>query len=234
MLKINFAPDDYIQKKQSLRINRLCLVLFLLFMSALVGMFSLIKLRQRAIISQVTLVNRQMLEASESIKQLEELQAKRKMMMKAALITAELIEPIPRSVVLASLTNNLPAGVSLTKLKLTQRELRQSANTNNYSNKFEAKKADMSSNPTPVAPHDETRIELEGIAPSNIQVAGYIERLSSCILFEDVALVHSKERTVDHEKALEFKLTAMLNQQTELTRSDLVSMKKTDSSKFIK
>jgi Tfp pilus assembly protein PilN len=231
MLKINFAPDDYIQKKQSLRINRLCLVLFLLFMSALVGMFSLIKLRQRAILSQVTLVNRQMLEASESIQQLEELQTKRKKMMKAALITAELIEPVPRSVVVASLTNNLPAGVSLTKLKLVQKEQKRTANTNNYSSKFEAKKADIDADVSIAAIEqcNETRIELEGIAPSNIQVAGYIERLSSSVLFENVALVHSKERTISHEKFLEFKLTAMLSQKAELTRSNIVSMKQEGS-----
>jgi Tfp pilus assembly protein PilN len=231
MLKINFAPDDYIQKKQSLRINRLCLVLFLLLMSALVGMFSLIKLRQRAILHQADSVNRRMLEASESIRQLEELQAKRKMMMKAALITAELIEPVPRSVVLASLTNNLPAGVSLTKLKLTQKELDQAVNLNEYSNKYEARKAEIAPNSdtAAVGRRSETRVELEGIAPSNIQVAGYIERLSSSVLFEDVALVHSKERVISGEKFLEFKLTAMLSRQAELTRSDMVSMKQAGS-----
>ena len=36
--------------------------------------------------------------------------------------TAELIEPVPRSVLLASLTNNLPAGVSLLRLNVVQKE----------------------------------------------------------------------------------------------------------------
>jgi Tfp pilus assembly protein PilN len=231
MLKINFAPDDYIQKRQSLRINRLCLILFVLLMSVLAGMFGLIKLRQGTITRQVDLVNREMLEATEEIRQLEELQTKRKMMMKAALITAELIEPVPRSVVLASLTNNLPAGVSLTKLKLTQKEQNRVVNLNEPSSKFEARKAGIASGSetTAVGRHSETRVELEGIAPSNIQVAGYIERLSSSVLFEDVALVHSKERVISGEKFLEFKLTAMLSRQAELTRSDMVSMKQAGS-----
>jgi len=230
MLKINFAPDDYIQKKQSLRINRLCLILFVLLMSILTGMFMLIKFRQRAISHQADIVNRKMSEAAEAIKQLEELQTKRKKMMKAALITAELIEPVPRSVVLASLTNNLPGGVSLTRLKLDLQESKVVTSSADYSSKFDARKAEIQTDSEPtVERRSETHVELEGIAPSNIQVAGYIEQLSGSALFEDVALVHSKERIISGEKFLEFKLTAMLSWRAELTRIDMVSMKQAGS-----
>jgi len=230
MLKINFAPDDYIQKRQLLRINRLCLILFVLLMCVLTGMFGLIKLRQRTITHKVGLVNREMLEATEEIKQLDELQAKRKMMMKAALITAELIEPVPRSVILASLTNNLPGGVSLTRLKLVQKEPKQAIGSADYSSKYETRKAEMQGDlEDAVERRLETHVELEGIALSNIQVAAYIERLSDSALFEDVTLVHSKERIISDDKFLEFKLTAMLSRQAELTRSDMVSMKKAGS-----
>jgi Tfp pilus assembly protein PilN len=230
MLKINFAPDDYIQKRQLLRINRLCLILFVLLMCVLTGMFGLIKLRQRAIAHQADLVNREMLDATEQIKQLDELQAKRKMMMKAALITAELIEPVPRSVILASLTNNLPGGVSLTGLKLVQEEPKRTISPADYSSKYETRKAEMSvDSETAVGRRLETHVELEGIASSNIQVAAYIERLSGSALFEDVTLVHSKERAISDDKLLEFKLTAMLSRQAELTRGDMVSMKQAGS-----
>jgi Tfp pilus assembly protein PilN len=230
MLKINFAPDEYIQKKQSIHMNRVCLVMFVFLMCILTGMFVLIKVRQRSIAHEVTEVNLMMQQGAEAIKQLEELQAKRKMMMNTALITAELIEPVPRSVILASLTNNLPGGVSLTQLKLFQRELKRVANTNGYSNKFEARKATIQ--PDSEANNErrsETSVELQGIAASNIQVAAYIERLSSSSLFEGVALIHSKERTISGEKCLEFKLTAMLSRQAELTRGDMVSIKQAGS-----
>ncbi len=230
MLKINFAPDEYIQKKQSLRMNRLCLVMFVFLMCILTGMFVLIKFRQRTIVREVAEVNLMMQQGAEAIQQLEELQTKRKMMMKAALITAELIEPVPRSVILASLTNNLPGGVSLTQLKLSQRELKRPVGSNDYSNKFEARKSTIQSDSETAAKRrTETNVELEGIAASNIQVAAYIERLSGSSLFEGVALVHSKQRTISGEKCLEFKLTAMLSRQAELTRGDMVSIKQAGS-----
>ena len=113
MLNINFVPEDYIQNNECRRTNFLYLVLFVVVMAGLGGAFFTIKVRQRTLDSEEKLANSKMSEAQESIKQFEELQDKRRSMMKIALATAELIEPVPRSVLLACLTNKLPGGVSL-------------------------------------------------------------------------------------------------------------------------
>ena len=73
----------------------------------------------------------------EAIKQFELLQSRRKEMMKTALMTAELLEPLPRSIVLASLTNELPAGTSLMEVKFNQKEPAGKTSTSAY----QAKKA---------------------------------------------------------------------------------------------
>ena len=122
MLNINFVPDDYVQNNESRRTNWMCIILFVIVMAGLGGSFVTIKMRQRACNVQENLVNTKMAQIQEVIQQFEELQTKRKAMMKAALTTAELLEPVPRSVVLASFTNNLPPGVSLLKLSLIQKE----------------------------------------------------------------------------------------------------------------
>ena len=122
MLNINFVPDDYVQKRESMRANVMYLILFLVVMIGLGGTFMVLKVRQRAIASQSAVVTEKMEKAKKDIAQLEDLQAKRKQMMKAALMTAELIEPMPRTVVLAELTNTLPSGVSLRNVKLLEKE----------------------------------------------------------------------------------------------------------------
>src|SRR3990172_10110229 len=103
MPNINFVPDDYIQNNESRRTNLFCVVMLLIVMIGLMGAFGIIKMRQKACAAQEGLVNDKMGRMQEAIKKFEQLQGKRKEMMKTALMTAELLEPVPRSIMLASL-----------------------------------------------------------------------------------------------------------------------------------
>jgi len=222
MVNINFVPDDYIQSSESRRANLMCLVLFVIVMAALGGSFVTIKMRQSAFGAKEQLVNAKMARVRETIKQFEELQAKRKEMMKTALVTAQLLEPVPRSVLLASLTNNLPPGVSLLKLSFIQKEVKQ-AGLAAPASKYQAAKAQMPAAQTPVSPEKslQTYIEIGGIAPSDLQVASYIERLSTSRLLTNVALVESKEHKIEDTTFRRFKLTAMLQNDVHLTKDDV-------------
>ena len=115
---INFVPNDYVEQRQSSRANFLYLMLLTAMLGAIGITFGFIKMRQRAVQGELTQLNTRMSAANQQIAQLEELKAKSKTMMKTMVMTAELLEPVPRSVLLASLTNNLPSGVSLTDLDL--------------------------------------------------------------------------------------------------------------------
>jgi len=222
MLNINFVPDDYVQSNESRRTNLMYLALLALVMAALGGSFMTIKIRQHACSIRENLVNKKMSQIQQSIKQFEDLQAKRKEMMKTALTTAELLEPVPRSVLLATLTNNLPAGVSLLKLNLVQSEPKQTSGaavTNQY-HAAQAKKADAQPQSS-TEKFLETRIDIEGIAPSDLQVAAYIERLSNSTLMNNVALVESKEHAIEGTSFRQFKLNATLKKDVHLTKDDV-------------
>ena len=223
MANINFVPDDYVQNTESSRTNLLYLVLFGVVMIALCGSFMTIKIRQRACGVKEQIVNTKMGKIQEAIKKFEELQTKRGEMMRTALTTSQLIEPVPRSVLLASMTNNLPQGVSLLKLGLLQKESArglQPASTSKYQSK-QAKKA--AANAQQVSQELlETHIDIEGVAPSDLQVAEYIGRLGNSSLLDNVALVESKEHEVkDGTTFRRFKLTAMLQKEVHLTREDV-------------
>jgi Tfp pilus assembly protein PilN len=227
MININFVPDDYIQKRESLRANMMYLILFLIVMISLSGTFVVLKISQKAIANQAMIAAAKMDKAKKDIAQLEDLQAKHKLMMKAALMTAELIEPAPRTVILAELTNTLPAGVSLGDLKLLEKQ--PSTTTNSSAPKAntydQAKTAAAAQNAAPAALPEkndvETCIEIDGIAPSDIQVAEYIAQLNNSILLDDVQLVLSKESVKDDIVFREFKLTARLKKDIHLSKEDI-------------
>jgi Tfp pilus assembly protein PilN len=202
----------------------MCLILFSVVMAALGGSFVTIKIRQRACGAEEELVNAKMGKMEESIKQFEDLQSKRQGMMRTALTTAELLEPIPRSVLLASLTNSLPPGVSLIKLDLMQKQEQRKAQDRGATTKYQA--AQGRSGPEsrmPSSPEQAVVIhmDIEGIAPSDLQVAAYIEHLGGSALLDNVALVESKEKKVQDSAFRQFKLTAMLNRELHLTKEDI-------------
>jgi hypothetical protein len=205
----------------------MCLVLFSVVMAAWGGSFVTIKIRQRACNAEESLVNAKMSRMQEAIKKFEELQTRRKEMMRTALTTAELIEPVPRSVVLASLTNNLPAGVSLVKLDLIQKEPPKNAPRHrNTQSRYEAAKNSGGPNENVSGEKQlDTHLTIEGMAPSDLQVAAYIEQLGFSTLINDVALVESKEKKVDDTSFRHFKLNAMLSKEVHLTKEDVEEIK---------
>jgi Tfp pilus assembly protein PilN len=222
MLNINFVPDDYVQKRESMRTNVMYLILFLVVMIGLGGTFMVLKVRQKAITNQAKIVAEKMEKAKKDIAQLEDLQAKRKQMMKAVLMTAELMEPAPRTVIMAELTNALPSGASLRDVKLLEKQpitKNQSPKPGSYDQAMAAGNA--ATQTAPEKPSIETTIEIEGIAPSDIQVAGYIAQLNNSILFDNVTLVLSKEYIHDELTFRLFKLTANLKKDIHLSKKDI-------------
>jgi len=223
MLKVNFVPDDYVQSNESCRTNIMYLVLFAVVMAGLGGAFGTIKIRQHAVVLKEKVVNKKMAKAKTSIQQFEQLQQKRKEMMKTALTTAELLEPVPRSVLLAAITNNLPTGTSLLKLEIKQREIKNKRVQRKPAKTKFQKASEKNQQAEPVSPEKllETEISIEGIAPSDLQVASLIENLGTSTLLTNVALVESKEEKIEEVKHRKFKLKAKLSKDVHLTKNDV-------------
>ncbi len=221
MAKIDFVPDDYIQQRESNRANLTHLLFLAVLLSAIGVTFSIIKIRQRAARKELAVLTQQMTQAHKQIAQLEELKTKSKTMMKTMVTTAELLEPIPRRIILAALTNNLPIGVSLVEVKLSEKEITRAASAPAKTSRYQAAGAKAAAQQEPPQKGYETTIEIKGIAPSDIEVAAYIAQLSSSVLFDSVALVESKEHKIDEGRLREFKLKTMLRKNTVLSKKDV-------------
>ena len=230
MAGINFVPDDYIQNRDYRRTNTLCLILLFIVMGSLGGAFGTIRFRQDAYAREETAVNEKMHALQVSIQQFEQLQSKRKEMMKTALTTAQLLEPIPRSVILASLTNNLPEGTSLLDLELEQEESSKTkSGPQPRMTKYEKNKQKQQSQETAVIDsperNRETSIKIIGVAPSDLQVADYIKQMDESPLLQQVSLVESVEYKIDDMVYRKFKLTAQLNNHIELSEEEMGRIK---------
>jgi Tfp pilus assembly protein PilN len=226
MVKIDFVPNEYIQQRQSSRANFMYLVLFMVLMGALAITFSIIKVRERSVKSSLAVVEAKMVDAHGQIAQLEELQAKGKAMMATMGMAAELLEPVPKSVILACLTNNMPSGVSLLEIKVTAKEIKAPVLRTASASQYQAATAAANTSPT-VSKEKllETHIEIKGIAPSDIEVANYIARLGGSVLLENVALVESKEHKIDNTEFREFKLTTTVTSDIQLTKEDVENIR---------
>ncbi|MFC1677304.1 PilN domain-containing protein [Planctomycetota bacterium] len=223
MVNMNFVPDDYVENSESHKTNLMYLVLFVVVMVLFGGSFLAIKARQMSLETQEKLVNEKIAKAQKEIKQFEDLQSRRKSMMKTALTTAELLEPVPRSVLLALLTNDLPTGVSLLKLEIVQKEPKKTKGgakkTSNYKKSQAGKGGALSGGSGEKLL--ETHISIEGIAPSDLHVASYIGHLSGSALLETVALIESKEKKIDKTAYRQFKLTTKLAGDVHLSAEDV-------------
>jgi len=226
MATINFVPDDYLQQRQASRANIMYLMLLLAMLGAIGITFGFIKMRQRTVQTELVQLNERMAKAQQQIAQLEELKEKSKTMMKTMVMTAELLEPVPRSIILASLTNNLPSGVSLLEFGLEEKETQivrsatKSSGGSQYKNKSAA--ANVQAEPQKKI---STGLQIRGIAPSDIQVAGFIACLSNSILFDQVSLVESKEVEIEKIKYREFRLNAVIRPNLALTKEDIDSIR---------
>jgi Tfp pilus assembly protein PilN len=232
MVNINFIPDDYIRNNESRRINLICIALLSIILVAIVGAFGAIRMRQRTLNIREASIDTDLTKKKGQIKTIDQLQKQRNTMWSTALMTVELIDPVPKSMLLASLTNSLPKGVSFLRLSLIQKE--QAANSQqqkNAANKYEAMQ-DKEKTAAAVRSSKEkmldTQINIEGVAPSDIEVAAYIEQLSRSALLTDVALVESvqmpnKSSKQDSQegKMRRFKLSALLRKDIQITEKDV-------------
>ena len=220
MVNINFVPNDYIENRESKRANFVYLVLLAALMGVMAITFSIIKVRQKAVEAELAVVNAKMEKAQGPLRQLEELRSKAVAMIKTADMTMGLLEPVPKSIILACLTNNLPKGVSLLKFKLVEKEVKATASAAPVS-QYQAAAASADKKTSNAALVD-THIDIEGIAPNDIEVAAYIANLNKSVLMDNVALIESKERKINDIKFRDFKLAMGLNKDwnMEMERSN--------------
>jgi Tfp pilus assembly protein PilN len=214
---LSFLPEDYLERKAQRRTNVICAILAGIVMAAIGSAFSLTEKVNRQAEQNHARVEAQYAEAAKQIQQFQQMETEEKKMASQAELAASLLEKVPRSIILAQVTNSVPTGVFLTDFML---DSRRRLSKPLPSDPVKAAAAP----PEPIA-YDVT-LTIGGVAANDVQVADFLHRLGESPLFEDVNLVISDEFTKDDQttKLRKFQVEMTLNNDADTTNLNFATI----------
>lgn len=226
----SFLPTDYVHRKQEVRFVALTVSLFLVVMLAVVGAFLVTNRRWTSVRQQQQAIAVQFESESSKLEQLKELEKQREEMLSKAQITTSLLEPAPRSVLLAELVTSLPREATLLDVKLESKRVKApppkaaaaAAAKAKAASKTKGKTMDTAapSKPIVLPPKFEFVLTITGVAPINNQVADYLKRLHESPLLQGVELLYIEEAKIDDLKLRRFQIQAHLPDNADARKVD--------------
>jgi len=220
----SFLPEDYLQKKIARRTNAICITLFALVMAGVVGAY-LVTDRQRAEVRRLQEeVNVSFEDAARRIEQLDQLQVDKKLMLQRQKVAEVLVERVPRSVILAELTNRMPSTLSLLEFDMETKVLRSAPRPKTAIQREAQKNAKdrkklAESNQPEIKPTELT-LTLIGVAPTDLEVSQFLAMLNEHELFQNIFLRYSEGTKVQERVMRKFELELTLNQNIAPHRLD--------------
>jgi Tfp pilus assembly protein PilN len=218
--QLSFLPDDYLERKGQRRANAICAVLFVLVMAGVGAGFTLTERATKRIDDEYARVEEQYLSEAKRLEQVREMQEKQRRMARQAELSASLLERVPRSYLLADITNAMPAGASLLDFTLDSKIRARPATDapkTAYEQKKAAKQGAAGAAAAPAEPKlYDVALKLTGVARSDVQVAQFLRNLSRSKLLRDVNLVISEEHAQSEEKLRKFQIEMMINPDAEV------------------
>lgn len=219
MRVINFLPGDYLVRQGAKRATLVCVAIAggaLLLLGVVTGF---VFVRAVGVAAMRAAVEMQYAEASKQIDDLKQLEERKQGLLHKVELSTALLERVPRSHILARLTNFLPPDTSLTSLMM----------------KVEEKLVEVTPSPasgTPAAAGGRpggaakakpqkvrvkrVRFRLDGLAQTDVQVAEYLSRLGTDPLFDQVDLQFSEEFPFEEGVTMRrFQLSFLLSEEAE-------------------
>jgi Tfp pilus assembly protein PilN len=191
--QLSFLPEDYMERKARRRSNIICAGLFVVVMAAIGSAFTLSDRGLRDLSKRRAGVESEYKLAARRISEVQSMKEKQQHMARQADLTDSLLERVPRSYLLAEITNSMPNGISLLDLSLeTKIKVVAVAPKTQFAKKKLKAKEEADDAPPPLKQVDVT-LKVTGIADNDVEVAQFISKLNSSSLLKDVNLVISDE-----------------------------------------
>jgi Tfp pilus assembly protein PilN len=223
MKVIDFLPNDYLAMRNRHRANLACLAIAGTVMVALGLVITLLFVNKVGAGQVLAVVEQQYQQASQQLNELKQLEERKADLLRKVALSTTLLERVPRSNILARLTNHLPRGTSLTLLTMKVEEVEVRASEINADAKTDKSAAAAPANKNAKSGKPETVrmkqyvFRLDGVAPTDVEVAEYITRLNADALFRNVDLQFSEElaKEKDGVAGRRFQLMFRLNSSAE-------------------
>ena len=194
MKVINFLPEDYQQRRGARRANLFCAAIGVGALVVLGGLTTFMAVRAAAISRTRKAADQQYADASRQITQMKDLEDRKAGLLHKVEVSSSLLERVPRSTLLAHLTNHLPPHTSLSNLTMRAVEVEE-PNPAAEAAKGAPAPAAQDAAKKPPATIKVRRIEfvLTGLAQTDVDVAKYIGLLCADPLFQEIDLKFSEE-----------------------------------------
>jgi Tfp pilus assembly protein PilN len=193
MSLIDLLPEDYIQRKRAQRSNRLCLALFVVVMAGVLAAAFISQHCRKNTQGVLDRVDNDYQQATVLMSELTDLQQRKATMMDKARSTSKLLERVPRSYLLAMITNSLPQNASLVNISLYPKRVVTAADASPTKDaKFAAKSAQAAADGKTIV-----EMEVAGLADTDVAVARFIANLARNPLADSVDLAYSQEKSID-------------------------------------
>ena len=223
--QLSFLPDDYMEKKLRRRTNAILGTLFLVVVSSIGGTFVWKERTIQQLQKQRAQLQTEMAEAAKPIEQFKQMQDKQRTLAQQAELTASLLERVPRSYLLAEITNGIPSGVSLLDFDMVSRL--RNGNSGGSKNAPAAAPSAPAMPPVSQARVYDVLMRLTGIASTDVQVAQFISKLNRSDLLKEVNLVVSDEFKQGNDTVRKFQIEMSLNPEAQVSLDDI--KRKTDT-----
>ena len=203
---INFLPEDYHERRGRRRANIVCLIMAgasVVVLGLVVGLLFLSAIGMSAM---RTLVDQQYRQASLQIEQLKQLEARKADLIRKVELSTDLLERVPRSQLLARLTNCLPAKAGLMGVVMKAEDVEvpvgsaaavkavaQATDAQDASKAGAKRGSSGKKGKADTVKVKQWVFHVDGVAPTDMEVAEYIARLGADPLFRDVDLRFSEE-----------------------------------------
>jgi hypothetical protein len=230
----SFLPEDYLAKKAERRTNIISLTLFVVVLFAVIGAFLVTNRQWNSVEKQVATINNAYLQAGEQLEELKELEQQKEEMLRKAEIVAAIVEPVPRSILMAELINRMPERLGLVEFELRSEKVKAArvagprpASTGRH-NQGPTRGLTRQQAADQVqkieAPKFEVKMVMKGMAPTDLEVSRYLAELNAYSLLDNVTLEYSEEKEFDGQMMREFKINMKLRADADVRHVDPLLM----------
>jgi len=167
----------------------MCVVLFVVVMGCIVSASTVSRYNADQTQAVMDNLNRSYSQAAQTISQMQTLKGQKQTILDKRSRIEALQDPVPKSIVLAVLTNARPDGVSLLHMKLDSRFDPPTAASKNPTVKTTKEAPAM----PPSRPEPKVTVEIIGLAHTDLQVAHYLANLTHSGLTQSVDLSYTQD-----------------------------------------
>jgi hypothetical protein len=225
----SFLPDDFVLETRERRTGLIAAVLFPVMIIAIFAAFLFTNSQWSDVRTLQEAVGQRTEKAAKEIAEMKNLERIRAQMNEKASLARGLIEPVPRSALLALFANTMPEGVTLLELDLRSEIVKapkptadeQAKAAKDKAAQAKAAKGKGAATAAPERPAPVVRrvnIVVVGAAPSLLEVGRWMTALERIPILSGVRLELMEEKDLDGLDTSQFRMSMSIEQQADLRR----------------